>query len=154
MEWSVKNFQDLTLNELYQWIQLRLEVFVIEQNCPYQDLDDKDRHGYHLLGKENGKILAGSRLLPPGISYEHYASIGRVVTHPSIRHTGAGKMVMIQSLVHCAKLFQGNALKISAQSYLIRFYESFGFIKIGEEYLEDNIPHCAMIRPAELPVPS
>ncbi len=153
MEWSIKHFKQLSPEEFYQWTQLRLEVFVVEQNCPYQDLDGKDLSSYHVLGKANGRVLAGSRLLPPGLSYEGFASIGRVVTHPEIRHTGAGRLVMKQSLSYCESFFEGSAIKISAQSYLIRFYESFGFEKTGEEYLEDNIPHWAMIRPSGLPLP-
>ncbi|MBK9108804.1 MAG: GNAT family N-acetyltransferase [Saprospiraceae bacterium] len=153
MEIIVKHFNQLKLDELYGIIQLRLEVFVLEQNCPYQDLDGKDPHCYHVIGKQGEQIVAGSRLVPPGISYDGYSSIGRVVSHKNFRRTGAGKLIMKQSLAYSESFFPDTAVKISAQSYLIPFYESFGFECMGEEYLEDNIPHTAMIRPSGLPLP-
>lgn len=153
MDIIVKHFNQLQTGELYEILQLRLEVFVLEQNCPYQDLDGKDLHCYHVIGKEGSQIIGGSRLVPPGISYDGYSSIGRVVSHKKFRGTGVGRQIMKQSLTYLESYFPDIPVKISAQSYLIRFYESFGFSKTGDEYLEDDIPHHAMIRPAGLPLP-
>lgn len=140
-------FAKLSLQELYDNMALRQEVFVVEQDCPYLDADGKDADGHHLLGYNGqGKLLAYARLLPPGISYPGFASIGRVVTAPSARRTGAGKQLMQESIAWCERLYGQVPLKISAQVYLIRFYKSFGFQKAGEEYLEDDIPHIGMVR--------
>ncbi len=140
-------FQELSLQQLYQIMQLRQEVFVVEQNCPYLDADGKDQVGYHLMGQDtNSQLMAYTRLLPKGISYEQYVSIGRVVTSPKTRGTGIGKLLMQESLKAIEALFPATDIKISAQCYLIKFYESFGFQTVGESYLEDDIPHIAMIR--------
>lgn len=126
---------------------LRQEVFVVEQDCPYIDADGKDPLGYHLMGYDKrGRLLACARLLPVGVSYPRHASIGRVVTSPELRGQSCGKALMRESLRWCGRLFGESPLKISAQCYLIRFYESFGFQTVGEEYLEDDIPHIAMVR--------
>jgi ElaA protein len=139
-------FAKLSLQELYDSMALRQEVFVVEQDCPYLDADGKDEAGHHLLGyNANGKLIAYTRLLPPGISYPDYASIGRVVTSPSARRTGAGRVLMRESISWCARLYGEVPVKISAQVYLTRFYESFGFEKVGAEYLEDDIPHVGMV---------
>ncbi|MCI4651320.1 GNAT family N-acetyltransferase [Phaeodactylibacter sp.] len=139
-------FEKLSLQELYDSMALRQEVFVVEQNCPYLDADGKDEAGHHLLGyNTDGKLMAYTRLLPPGISYPDYASIGRVVTSPSARRTGAGKILMRESIGWCARLYGEVPIKISAQVYLTHFYESFGFEKVGAEYLEDDIPHVGMV---------
>ena len=140
-------FDKLTLQELYDSMVLRQEVFVVEQDCPYLDADGKDDVSHHLLGYgSNGKLIAYARLLPPGISYPEHASIGRVITSWSERRTGAGKQLMQQRIDWCNKLFGPVSLKISAQVYLLGFYKSFGFQPVGEEYLEDDIPHIAMVR--------
>ncbi len=147
MTFTCKPFYELSLDELYAIMALRQEVFVVEQHCPYLDADGKDRLGFHLCGyTSEQQLLAYTRLLPLGVSYEKYASIGRVVSAPSARGTGLGKALMQESLRQAQLLFPGKPLKISAQSYLIRFYRSFGFETVGEEYLEDDIPHIAMIR--------
>lgn len=139
-------FQQMSLRELYDLMQLRQVVFVVEQDCPYVDADGRDEEGHHLLGyRADGKLLACSRLLPPGVSYAAHASIGRVVTAPEVRGTGLGRKLMQHSLEWCQRLYGDVPLKISAQCYLIRFYESFGFQTQGEEYLEDDIPHIAMV---------
>ncbi len=139
-------FNRLSLRELYDSLALRQEVFVVEQDCPYLDADGKDEPGHHLLGyAPGGRLIAYARLLPPGISYPEYASIGRVVTSPSARRTGAGKALMRESMAWCARLHGTVPIKISAQVYLTRFYEAFGFQKVGEEYLEDDIPHVGMV---------
>jgi ElaA protein len=139
-------FAKLSLQELYDSMALRQEVFVVEQDCPYLDADGKDAAGQHLLGyNDTGMLIAYARLLPPGISYPEYASIGRVVTSPAARRTGAGKQLMRESIDWCRRLYGDVPLKISAQVYLIRFYESFGFKQVGAEYLEDDIPHIGMV---------
>lgn len=146
MEVQIKHFNELSSLELYRIIQLRINVFIVEQNCPYPELDDKDLVSYHVMIWEGEELLAVTRLVPPGISYPNYASIGRVATHANYRGSGLGKLVMTESIKACEELFPGYNFKISAQAYLVSFYEAFGFDKIGDEYLEDNIPHVAMIR--------
>jgi ElaA protein len=139
-------FKDLTVYELYDIFTLRLEVFSVEQNCPYQDADGKDLEGWHLMGlNTEGDLVAYTRLLPKGIAYENYASIGRVVNSPKVRGLGYGKILMEESIVQMQKLFPNQPVKIGAQSYLLNFYQSLGFQPIGEEYLEDGIPHTSMI---------
>jgi ElaA protein len=145
MNWILKPFADLTSKELYAILQLRNEVFIVEQNCPYQDCDDKDFQSWHLLGMKEDKLLAYSRLLAPGISYRE-SSIGRVVSSPSVRKTGMGKKLMTESIKQIRNLFDTDTIRIGAQLYLKKFYESFGFIQDGDSYLEDNIPHIRMLR--------
>jgi ElaA protein len=145
MTWILKKFDDLTPKELYDILRLRNEVFIVEQNCPYQDLDNKDLSSWHLMGKKNKKLLAYSRLFAPGISYSE-SSIGRVVSSPSARKTGMGKQLMEESILQIRNLFHTDTIRIGAQLYLKKFYESFGFIADGEIYLEDNIPHVQMLR--------
>ncbi len=146
MEIAIKHFNQLTALELYRILQLRAMVFVVEQNCPYQDLDGKDLESYHQWIWDGEQVIAVTRIVPPGISYPDYVSIGRVVSHPTFRRTGVGRIIMKESILRCEELFPGRSIKISAQSYLIPFYASFGFNSVGEEYLEDFIPHQAMIR--------
>jgi len=145
MKWNLKYFDDLTPKELYQILQLRNEVFIVEQNCPYQDLDNKDLNAFHLMGLGENKLLAYSRLLAPGISYSE-SSIGRVVSSPAARKSGIGKKLMAESIIQIHNLFQTDTIRIGAQLYLKNFYESFGFIQEGNTYLEDNIPHIIMLR--------
>src|SRR5450432_1668584 len=145
MKWILKPFADLTPKELYSILQLRNEVFIVEQNCPYQDMDNKDLKSWHLMGMEEGKLLAYSRLLAPGISYSE-SSIGRVVSSPSARKTGMGKKLMQESINQIRNLFHTDTIRIGAQLYLKNFYESFEFIQLGDVYLEDNIPHIIMLR--------
>lgn len=142
-----KSFSELTIDELYEIMVLRQEVFVVEQDCPYLDADGKDQDAWHLMGfDKNEKLIAYSRIVPRGISYENYPSIGRIVSSPAVRGKGIGKKLISASLEATDKLFEDQRVKISAQCYLMKFYESFGFEAIGEEYLEDNIPHITMIR--------
>jgi len=145
MIWTLKPFDELTARELYSILQLRNEVFIVEQNCPYQDLDNKDLYAFHLMGMKENKLLAYSRLLAPGISYSE-SSIGRVVSSPAARKTGIGKRLMEESILQIKNLFQTDTIRIGAQLYLNNFYESFGFIQEGDTYLEDNIPHIIMLR--------
>jgi ElaA protein len=145
LNWVLKHFNELTPHELYFIMQLRNEVFVLEQNCIYQDADGKDPKAYHLMGfNENGQIMAYTRLLPAGISYVE-PSIGRVVTHADVRRSGAGKELMKQSINTCFNLFGQQNIRIGAQLYLLSFYESLGFKQIGKVYLEDGIEHIEMI---------
>lgn len=138
-------FSELTPYSLYEILALRQEVFVVEQNCPYQDCDGKDLLSYHLMGRnEQGKLVCYTRLLPKGVSYPEYVSIGRVVSSPAERGTGTGILLMEESIRRCRELFGNQPIKIGAQSYLLKFYEKFGFRSTGEEYLEDGIPHTKM----------
>lgn len=143
-------FDQLSPHELYDIMALRQTVFAVEQNCPYLDADGKDLQAWHLMGRDGeGKLLCYTRLLPEGLSYKGYTSIGRVVSAPSARGTGIGKLLMQHSIDMCLLLFGPKPIKIGAQTYLLRFYEGFGFKSTGEEYLEDGIPHTKMIREAE-----
>jgi ElaA protein len=147
LRFSCLPFHDLSPAELYDIMALRQEVFIVEQNCPYLDADGKDPASWHLMGRdEQGRLLCYTRLLPEGISYEGYVSIGRVVSSPLARGTGAGRTVMLRSIEVCRHLFGEKPIKIGAQTYLLQFYESLGFVSTGEEYLEDGIPHTSMVR--------
>lgn len=143
------SFNEMDLRTLYEVLDLRNRVFVEEQNCVYLDTDYKDFNAYHLLLRDDkNKLVAYSRLLPPGVSYEKEASIGRVVTSPDVRGEGLGKILMQESLTRIRALFPGYPVKIEAQSYLIPFYTGFGFRPIGDDYLLDGILHREMILPA------
>lgn len=145
--WECKPFQSLTLEELYAILALRAEVFVVEQNCPYQDLDGKDQKGLHLCGyADDGTLIAYTRILKKGISYADYASIGRVITKASARGGGLGYELMKQSAEMLYTHYGQQPIKISAQSHLQNFYGKLGYVGLGEEYLEDDIPHRAMIK--------
>lgn len=140
-------FSELTLKQLYDAMALRQSVFVVEQNCPYLDADGKDPASWHVLGYETktDRLVAYTRLAPVGVFYADYSSIGRVVTAPSIRGRGVGRQLMEESLRQVGRLFGEQPVKISAQSYLLNFYRELGFEPVGEEYLEDGIPHIGMI---------
>jgi ElaA protein len=149
MNWSCKYFEELTLNELYEIGRLRQEVFIVEQNCPYVDFDGRDPFCYHLMCfDENNRLIAYSRIVPKGISYENYISIGRVITSGTVRNSGIGRLLMLESIEACERLFGKVDIKISAQTYLLNFYSSLAFVSTGKEYLEDDIPHTEMIRKA------
>lgn len=139
-------FPELNVAQWYQIAQLRAEVFIVEQNCVYQDLDGRDQESLHLCIFEKGQLVAYCRLLPPGLAYENYASIGRVVTATAVRKSGMGRRLMKEALAALESRFHAVPIKISAQSYLLKFYESFGFEPFGDDYLEDGIPHRAMIK--------
>ncbi|MES2515139.1 MAG: GNAT family N-acetyltransferase [Bacteroidota bacterium] len=144
MSFVTKSFSELSTIELYLLLQLRAEVFVVEQNCPYLDLDDKDQKSFHVLGYHEGKLVACTRLVPVGVSYDIEASIGRVVTHPSVRSLGYGKLLMEYSITEVKKRFNTSVIVIGAQCYLDKFYQNLGFVPEGKMYLEDNIPHMTM----------
>jgi ElaA protein len=145
MKWTIKSFTELTPGELYSIMQLRNEVFVVEQNCVYQDCDNKDQPSFHLLCTRDEQLIAYTRLVPPGISYKE-PSIGRVVTSPAVRRTGIGIQLMQQSVDACRMLFGNLPIRIGAQVYLLKFYQSLGFIEEGEIYDEDGIPHIEMVK--------
>ena len=138
-------FYSLNLEQLYDIMRLRQQVFVVEQDCPYLDADGIDQDSLHVMGYQNEELVAYTRLVPKGISYDNYASIGRVITTQAIRGKGIGKELMEVSIQQLFQHFGKQTIKISAQSYLLRFYEDLGFHSTGKEYLEDNIPHTAML---------
>lgn len=145
VQWLLKKFEELTPYQLYAILQLRNEVFVVEQNCVFQDADDKDQNAYHLMGFSENMLVAYTRIISPGEIY-HEPSIGRVITSPSVRRTGIGKELMQQSIDALYSLFGKVPIKISAQLYLKKFYESFGFQQVSEVYIEDHIEHIRMVK--------
>lgn len=142
---KVKPFNEFSLDELYEVLQLRTEIFVVEQNCPYQECDGKDKASFHLLGFMDKKLVAYARLLPVGVSYENYCSIGRVLVKNGFRNHSYAKDLMKYAIDYCETVFEC-AIKISAQEYLKEFYIQLGFQEISLPYLEDNIPHISMIK--------
>jgi ElaA protein len=144
MKWICKTFDDLTPHELYAILQLRNEVFVVEQNCVFQDADNKDQLCYHLAGWEENILIAYTRIVPAGISYGE-SSIGRVVVLPAARKNGAGKILMQKSMETLFSLFGNIPIKIGAQLYLKKFYESLGFQQTSDIYIEDGIDHIEML---------
>ena len=142
---NCKDFRDLSPHELYAILRLRSEVFVVEQNCVFLDADNKDQFCAHVMINTR-ELVACARLVPPGISYKEM-SIGRVVSHPSVRGTGAGKFLMEKSLEYIYDKFGHGPVRIGAQLYRKRFYESFGFSQVSEIYDEDGIDHILMFKP-------
>jgi ElaA protein len=145
MEFLVKKFDELTIDQLYAIFQLRSEVFVVEQDCVYQDLDFKDQKALHVLGIKNNIIIAYTRIFKPG-DYFKEASIGRVVVKDTERKYGYGYDLMNASIQAAQNQFNTTRITISAQLYLKKFYNNLDFKQVGEEYLEDGIPHIEMIR--------
>jgi ElaA protein len=144
LTWHLSRFDDLKPIELYAVLHLRTEVFVIEQNCAFQDMDYSDPQAWHLRGLDaSGQLQAYSRLFAPGIKYAE-ASIGRVMSHLSARRTGVGRQLMRESIAQCHSLFPAQPIRIGAQARLQRFYESFGFQVASPIYLEDGIDHVEM----------
>lgn len=139
-----KSFDELSNAELYNVLQLRNEVFVVEQNCIYQDADGKDVSAFHLLMFLDERLSGYARLLPAGVSFETI-SIGRVLASRTNRNKGFGKQLMHRAIQECYHLFGCLPITISAQTYAISFYQNFGFETTGQEYEEDNIPHIQMI---------
>lgn len=144
IQWSCKEFSNLTKEELCEIFHLRIAVFIIEQNCPYQDVDGKDLKSLHVQGRLNGKLVAYTRIVLPGVSYKEI-SIGRVLTSIDVRRNGTGKVLMNKSMEYIKEKFGAQPIRIGAQEYLKKFYKSFGFIKEGDGYLEDGIPHIIML---------
>jgi ElaA protein len=141
----VKAFQDLTVNELYELLKLRSEVFVVEQNCVFLDMDDKDQKCFHVMLFLDDQLVGYSRLVPAGISYQEMA-IGRVITESSVRGKGLGKVVMELSIENCRQLFGPGDIRLGAQTYALGFYSSLGFVAEGDTYDEDGIEHIEMVR--------
>jgi len=145
MEVSVKTFNELTTEELYQILRLRSEVFVVEQDCVYQDVDNKDQKALHVIGIKNDEVVAYTRIFKPGDYFDN-VSIGRVVVSQDQRKYGLGKQIMQATLAAIDQRFPDKAIEISAQSYLLKFYTELGFNATGDEYLEDGIPHRRMLK--------
>lgn len=145
MKWIIKSYKELTKQELYAFLRLRAEVFVVEQDCPYQDLDNKDQLAQHLFAVDHDEVVVYLRIFKAG-DYFQEISIGRVVVKPTFRSTGLGHQAMHQAIAYIESHHKEKAIRISAQTYLKEFYENHGFIKKGEGYLEDGIPHIGMLR--------
>ena len=146
INWEIKKFEELASLELYNILRLRAEVFVVEQKCPYQDVDGKDLKSFHLMGTdETSELIVYSRIVPSGISFPE-VSIGRVVSSPKVRGTGAGRALLQKSLDVINEKFGNIPIRIGAQCYLKKFYENFGFVSVGDEYLEDDILHVEMLK--------
>ncbi len=145
MQWKFKTYKELTKNELYSLLRLRAEVFVVEQDCPYQDVDNKDQKALHVLAIEKGEVVGYTRVFKPG-DYFQETSIGRVVSKSTYRGLGLGHELMHKSIAYIEEKNISKPIRISAQSYLKKFYENFGFKQVGIEYMEDYIPHIGMLR--------
>lgn len=146
MDIEVKPFSELSNHELYAILRLRMAVFVVEQNCVYQDLDRKDFKALHVLGKQNENLVAYSRIFKAG-DYFKEASMGRIVVDTTYRSSGFGKEIVLASEQAISDYFKSKNVRLSAQSYLQNFYTELGYQTIGEEYLEDGIPHITMVKP-------
>lgn len=144
MKITVFKYQDLSPDRLYEILKLRSEVFVVEQKCAYQDLDNKDEKALHLVGEENNQIIAYTRIFKKGDFFK-YSSIGRVLVKKDYRNKNYGRKIMKSSIDRLKKDPKEEKIELSAQKYLLKFYSELGFEKVGEEYLEDNIPHVKMI---------
>lgn len=144
IHWQVARFDQLSLNQLYAVLQARSTVFVLEQNCVYLDMDGKDQHCLHLCAwNAQAELLAYLRVVPPGLSFEQ-ASLGRVITTAQARGTGIGKQLLERGIALCRETYPKQPIRIGAQHYLEKFYQSFGFVTDSEIYLEDGIPHVEM----------
>ncbi|AOW78172.1 GCN5 family acetyltransferase [Colwellia sp. PAMC 20917] len=146
--WQVKHFKALNIDELYEILKLRIDVFVVEQTCFYADIDDIDRHKdtIHLFCYLEGKIAGYLRILAKGQSYQDYIAIGRVIVASHARGTGLGHQLMAEALTVCQQYFPDQQIKISAQEHLESFYGNHGFERVSAMYLEDDIPHIAMLK--------
>ena len=143
LEWKIKRFEALSIKELYDLLQLRAEVFIVEQNCVYQDIDGKDEKALHLIGEDKGEMVAYARLFKPNDYFEQ-ASIGRVVVKEHSRSKKLGHILMREAIQVIKTHFDQRKITISAQLYLKKFYESHGFVQTSDMYLEDDIPHIEM----------
>lgn len=144
VDWTFRGFGELTNAELYAILKLRSEVFVVEQNCVFLDMDDKDQYCHHVMGRTGDRLLGYSRIVPPGISYAE-SSIGRIVSSPAARRSGIGRELLRVSIDVLYRLHGKRDIRIGAQYYLREFYESFGFVQMGEIYPEDGINHIEML---------
>lgn len=146
LTWVCKLFDELTAAELYAIMQLRIEVFMIEQNAVFQDADNKDQMCHHLMGFDGADLVLYARLVPKGVSYPEHISIGRIISAPQIRGKGLGKVLVQESVAACNSVFGEQTIKISAQARLERFYQDFGFVTTSDVYIEDSIDHIEMTR--------
>ena len=146
LRWVTKSFSELTIDELYDVLRLRSEVFIVEQKCIFLDIDNNDQKAYHTIGFIGEEVVATTRLFDKNIMYDGYQSIGRVVSAPKHRGLGIGKALMQYSIQECERLFGKDPIKIGAQLYLKKFYNEQGFEQSGEVYIEDEIDHIPMIR--------
>ena len=144
LNFQCKHFNELSVVEFHDIVAVRLKTFVVEQNCIYQDLDGKDKKSTHLMAWHNDNLVAYTRLVPPGVSFEE-VSIGRVITSPFYRGLGIGITLLEKSIEQILATYQTNKIRIGAQLYLKKFYEGFGFVAEGDEFLEDGIPHIEMV---------
>lgn len=144
MNWHVKEFNQLTTKELYEILKVRAEVFVVEQQCIFQDLDSKDEVSYHLFIEDNSEIVAYLRILPPNISYSE-AAIGRVLTKAEHRKKGISRKLVQNAINFVTDSLGEQTIRISAQAYLLKFYNDLGFESVSEVYLEDGIEHIEML---------
>lgn len=145
ISWQLLSFAELSPFQLYAILQARSAVFVMEQNCPYQDMDDCDQHSQHLIAwTDDDKLAAYLRVVPPGLKFGE-ASLGRVITSEIARGTGIGKQLLRRGIDACLAAHPEHGLRIGAQQYLEKFYASFGFVTVSEMYLEDGIPHVEML---------
>jgi ElaA protein len=145
LNWYTYKWGELSTQDLYDLLALRSEVFVVEQNCAYQDLDGKDQKSNHIFARdEDGDMVACARIVFPGVSYSEW-SIGRVATSLKVRRSGAGKLLMDQCMSYLINDCNAGGIRISAQEYLLKFYEGFAFEQVSESYLEDDIPHVEML---------
>ncbi|MGB0882227.1 MAG: GNAT family N-acetyltransferase, partial [Vicingaceae bacterium] len=143
--WTTKAFKDLSIDEYFELLHLRTAVFVVEQDCPYQEVDEKDRKSFHLYGKtEKGEVIAVTRILPKGVSYDEI-SVGRVALKKEYRGKGIADTLMIETLQFIESEFGKQPIRISAQTYLLNYYNKHGFKQVGKGYLEDDIPHIEML---------
>ena len=147
MHWIIKSFEQLSTNELYDFLKLRIDVFVVEQTCYYPDIDEVDRHPQtlHIFGYKDEQIVGYLRILPKGTTYPQYNSIGRVIVADSERGTGLGHDLIKTGVNACLAHFNEREIKISAQEHLAKFYQRHGFKQVTEMYLEDDIPHVGML---------
>lgn len=143
--WKIKTFEELSTKELHQIIKARIDVFVVEQNCPYPEVDGYDPQAIHLWAEHHDEVIAYCRIFAPGIKYPE-TSIGRVLTHQLYRKMNLGKTLMKFAVNAIEARFRTGSVRISAQDYLLSFYSTFGFTATGKSYLEDNIPHSEMLR--------
>lgn len=144
LNWQFKHYNDLLLNEFHDILALRIQVFVVEQNCPYQELDGKDKKSYHLICRNGkGDVVGTMRILPPGVGFEEIG-LGRIVLAPSVRGEQQGHELMKEAMTFSKEEFGDVAIKLSGQKHLEGFYNKHGFQSTGKEYLEDGIPHVEM----------
>ncbi|MCH2234114.1 MAG: GNAT family N-acetyltransferase [Crocinitomicaceae bacterium] len=148
MEIQIKHYSQLNIDELYSILQLRCAVFVVEQDCPYLDLDNLDQDAYHLMAKQDQKLLGVVRILKPGIVYQEPA-IGRVASREDSRHLKLGHLMVKAANDYCDETWPEQGIRLSAQSHLMGFYEKHGYVSTGKSYLEDGIPHDEMLKSPE-----